>query len=182
MMEEGLSIDEVDAITGPAIGRPKSATFRLGDMVGVDLMAQMGRNLREMLKHDPLIGVFQPVEFHRGHGQARLVGREEGTGILSAGEDRQGARDSHAGLQDDGVSAAAEAEDGSRWRRPASWRIRPRAFGRCARRRIRAGVFAWKHLSSVLCYAAERLAEIADDVVTVDNAMKWGYNWELGPV
>ena len=50
MIEEGLSIDEVDALTGPAIGRPKSATFRLGDIVGVDLMAQMGRNLREMLE------------------------------------------------------------------------------------------------------------------------------------
>src|SRR5205823_9898981 len=45
----------------------------------------------------------------------------------------------------------------------------------------KAGLFAWKHLSSVLCYAADRLTEIADDVVTVDNAMKWGYNWELGP-
>src|SRR5207248_2873792 len=45
----------------------------------------------------------------------------------------------------------------------------------------KAGVFAWKHLSAVICYAADRLAEIADDVATVDNAMKWGYNWELGP-
>jgi 3-hydroxyacyl-CoA dehydrogenase len=45
----------------------------------------------------------------------------------------------------------------------------------------KAGVFAWKHLSSVLCYAADRLSEIADDVATVDNAMKLGYNWELGP-
>src|SRR6185369_12417871 len=45
----------------------------------------------------------------------------------------------------------------------------------------KAGVFAWKHLSSMICYAAERLSEIADDVVTVDNAMKLGYNWELGP-
>jgi 3-hydroxyacyl-CoA dehydrogenase len=45
----------------------------------------------------------------------------------------------------------------------------------------KAGVFAWKHLSSMICYAADRLPEIADDVVTVDNAMKWGYNWELGP-
>ena len=63
MIEEGLSIDEVDAITGPAIGRPKSATFRLGDIVGVDLMAQMGRNLRELLPHDPQIAVFRPVDF-----------------------------------------------------------------------------------------------------------------------
>src|SRR3989475_11051577 len=45
----------------------------------------------------------------------------------------------------------------------------------------KAGVFAWKHLSSVLCYTADRLTEIAEDVVTVDNAMRWGYNWELGP-
>src|SRR5439155_20648320 len=45
----------------------------------------------------------------------------------------------------------------------------------------KAGEFAWKHLSAVLCYAAERIPEIADDVVTVDNAMKLGYNWELGP-
>src|SRR6266516_1444738 len=45
----------------------------------------------------------------------------------------------------------------------------------------KAGVFAWKHLSSMICYAGERLTEIADEAVTVDNAMKWGYNWELGP-
>jgi len=53
MIEEGLTIDEVDAITGPIIGRPKSATFRLGDIVGIDLMVQMGRNMRESLKHHP---------------------------------------------------------------------------------------------------------------------------------
>src|SRR5262249_16334693 len=45
----------------------------------------------------------------------------------------------------------------------------------------KAGAFAWKHLSTVLCYAANRLTEIADDIVSVDNALRWGYNWELGP-
>ena len=74
MMEEGLSIDEVDALTGPVIGRPKSATFRLGDMVGVDLMVQMGRNLREMLKYDPLIGDVPAGGVCRGNGQARAGG------------------------------------------------------------------------------------------------------------
>src|ERR1035437_6278306 len=63
-----MSIDEVDAITGPAMGRPKSATFRLGDIVGVDLLAQMGRTQigrsgRESLKRDPLARVFRPVDF-----------------------------------------------------------------------------------------------------------------------
>src|SRR6185436_978180 len=45
----------------------------------------------------------------------------------------------------------------------------------------KAGQFAWKHLSALLSYTADRLSEIADDIVTVDNSMKWGYNWELGP-
>src|SRR6185503_17940322 len=45
----------------------------------------------------------------------------------------------------------------------------------------KAGTFAWKHLSAVLCYTANRLTEIADDIVTVDRALKWGFNWELGP-
>ena len=96
MLEEGLSIDEVDLLTGPVIGRPKSATFRLGDMVGVDLMVQMGRNLREVLKHDPLIGVFQPVGFveemvkrgwwgeKKGQGFYQRVKTEKGREILTS--------------------------------------------------------------------------------------------------
>src|SRR6185369_7177103 len=44
-----------------------------------------------------------------------------------------------------------------------------------------AGVFAWKHLSAMICYAADRIPEIADEVVAIDQAMRWGYNWDLGP-
>jgi 3-hydroxyacyl-CoA dehydrogenase len=180
MLEDGLSIDEVDALTGPVIGRPKSATFRLGDVVGVDLMVQMGRNLRETLKQDPLIGVFQPVEFveemvkrgwwgeKKGQGFYQRVKTDKGREILTLDyktmEYRPQQKPSLASLE-----AAGKLEN------PAE-RIRALCGAT-----DRAGTFAWKHLSSVLCYAAGRLAEIADDVVTVDNAMKWGYNWELGP-
>jgi 3-hydroxyacyl-CoA dehydrogenase len=180
MIEEGLGVDEVDAITGPAIGRPKSATFRLGDIVGVDLMAQMGRNLRELLKHDPQIGVFRPVDFiedmvkrgwwgeKKGQGFYQRVKTDKGREILTLDyktmEYRPRQKTQFASLE-----AAGKMAD------PAE-RLRTL----CAAS-DRAGVFAWKHLSSVLCYAADRLTEIADDVVTVDNAMKWGYNWELGP-
>ena len=180
MIEEGMSIDEVDAITGPAIGRPKSATFRLGDIVGVDLLAQMGRNLRELLKHDPLARVFRPVDFieemvkrgwwgeKKGQGFYQRVKTDKGREILTLDyktmEYRPQQRPKLASLE-----AAGKAGD------PAeSLRVLCAASDR-------ASVFAWKHLSSVICYAADRLAEIADDVVTVDNAMKWGYNWELGP-
>ena len=180
MIEEGMSIDEVDAITGPAMGRPKSATFRLGDIVGVDLLAQMGRNLRELLQHDPLARVFRPVDFiedmvkrgwwgeKKGQGFYQRVKTDKGREILTLDyrtmEYRPQQKPKLASLE-----AAGKSGD------PAeSLRVLCAASDR-------AGVFAWKHLSSVLCYAADRLTEIADDVVTVDNAMKWGYNWELGP-
>ncbi|MSU57119.1 MAG: 3-hydroxyacyl-CoA dehydrogenase/enoyl-CoA hydratase family protein [Pedosphaera sp.] len=180
MIEQGLTIDEVDAITGPAIGRPKSATFRLGDIVGVDLMAQMGRNLRGLLHSDPQIGTFQPIDFiedmvkrgwwgeKKSQGFYQRVKTDKGRAILTLDyktmEYRPQQKPQFASLE-----AASKISDRGE-------RIRTL----CAATE-KAGVFAWKHLSAMLCYAADRLTEIADDIVTVDNAMKWGYNWELGP-
>src|SRR5437667_916287 len=166
MLEEGLTIDEVDAITGPVIGRPKSATFRLGDIVGVDLMVQMGRNMRESLKHDPQIEVFRPIDFveemvkrgwwgeKKGQGFYQRVKTAKGREILTLDyktlEYRPRQKPQFASLE-----AAGRAAD------PAE---RLRVL--CAAS-DKAGVFVWKHLSAVLCYAANRLTEIADDVVTV---------------
>jgi len=180
MVQEGLSIDEVDAITGPAIGRPKSATFRLGDIVGVDLMAQMGTNLTGLLKTDPQLAVFRSTDFieemvkrgwwgeKKGQGFYKRVKTEKGREILTLDyktmEYRPRQKPQFASLE-----AAARIPD-----------VAERLRALCAAP-DKAGVFAWKHLSAVICYAAERLTEIADDVVTVDNAMKLGYNWELGP-
>ncbi|PYT07955.1 MAG: hypothetical protein DMF60_06030 [Acidobacteria bacterium] len=179
-VQEGMTIDEVDAITGPAIGRPKSATYRLGDIVGVDLMAQMGKNLTGLLKSDPQLAVFRPTEFidemvkrgwwgeKKGQGFYKRVKTEKGREILTLDyktmEYRPRQRAQFASLE----AVARIADPGERIRTL------------CAAS-DKAGVFAWKHLSAVLCYAADRLTEIADDVVTIDNAMKLGYNWELGP-
>lgn len=180
MLEQGLTIDEVDAITGPAIGRPKSATFRLGDIVGVDLLAQMGRNLRGLLGHDPHHESFREIPFiedmvkrgwwgeKKGQGFYRRVKADQGRQILTLDY-----RTMEYGPQQKPRFASLEAA-----RKISDRRERIRAL--CAAT-DRAGTFAWKHLSAVLSYAADRLTEIADDVVTVDNAMKWGYNWELGP-
>ncbi len=179
-VELGLTIDDVDAITGPAIGRPKSATFRLGDIVGIDLMAQMGRNLQELLSTDPQIKVFRPTAFieemvkrgwwgeKKGQGFYKRVKTDKGREILTLDYKTLEYRPRQK-PQFPSLEAAARLPE-------AADRIRTL----CAAT-DKAGVFAWKHLSGVLCYAADRLTEIADDVVTVDNAMKWGYNWELGP-
>ncbi len=181
MIEQGLSIDEVDAITGPVLGRPKSATFRLGDIVGVDLLVQMGRNLRETLKHDPFIASFRPIEFLEEMARRGWWGEKKGQGFYQRLKTKQGReiltldyRTLEYIPQQKPKLASVEAA-----RKLGSPAESIRAL--CGAT-DRAGAFAWKHVSSVLCYAADRLSEIADDVVTVDNAMKWGYNWELGPL
>ncbi|PYJ01342.1 MAG: 3-hydroxyacyl-CoA dehydrogenase, partial [Verrucomicrobia bacterium] len=180
LVQEGLGIDEVDALTGPVIGRPKSATFRLGDIVGIDLMVQMGKNMRESLKHDPQIDVFRAIEFieemvkrgwwgeKKGQGFYKRVKTDKGREILTLDYKTLEYRPRHK-PQFPSLEAAG--------RIPA---LAERLRLLCAAS-DKAGAFAWKHLSTVLCYSADRLTEIADDVVTVDNAMKWGFNWELGP-
>lgn len=180
MMEQGLSIDEVDAITGPAIGRPKSATFRLGDIVGVDLMAQMGRNLRGLLQHDPQISVFREVAFIEDMVKRGWWGEKKGQGFYQRVKSDKGRQILTLDYQTMEYKPQQKAQFASL---EAASKISDRAErirSLCAAT-DKAGVFAWKHLSAVLCYSADRLTEIADDVVTVDNAMKWGYNWELGP-
>ncbi len=180
MLEEGLSIDDVDSIMGPAIGRPKSAMFRLGDIVGIDLMDQMNRNLSGLLKDPEELALFRQPEFitemvrrgwwgeKKGQGFYKRVKTEAGREILTL---------DHKSLEyhprkktpfpsiEAGKNIAGVPE-----------RIRALCEATDP-----AGRFAWRHLSGMLCYAANRIPEIADEVVEVDDAMRWGYNWELGP-
>jgi 3-hydroxyacyl-CoA dehydrogenase len=180
MMEAGLSIDDVDAITGPAIGRPKSATFRLGDIVGVDLMAQMNRNLRGLLKAEDEVRLFEQPPFIEEMVKRGWWGEKKGQGFYKRIKTDQGREIQTLNYK--------TLEYGPRQKpKFASLEEAARLSDRAERIRFLcsaadpAGQFAWKHLSSVLCYAATRIPEIADDVVTVDNGMKWGYNWALGP-
>lgn len=177
---EGLDVDEIDVLTGPLLGRPASATFRLCDLVGIDLIAQLGRNLRDMLSDPVESNVFAPPPFvdelvrrgwwgeKKGRGFYQRVQTDQGREILSLDlrtlEYRPQQKPAFAAL-----AAIAKIP---------STAARIRAL--CATDDP-AGRFAWKHLSAVLCYAAAHAPEIADDVAAVDRAMKWGFNWELGP-
>src|SRR5881394_549403 len=179
-LEEGLGFDEVDAITGQAIGRPKSATFRLCDLVGVDLMVQVGKNFAGELAHDEQAAVFMLPGFieemvkrgwwgdKKGQGFYKKIQSEKGTEILTLDPNTFGYR-SRQEAQFASLAAAAKLAD------PAD-----RLRSLCAAS-DKAGAFVWKHLSALLCYSANRVPEIADEVVTIDNAMRWGYNFELGP-
>lgn len=180
-IEDGLKVEEVDKIVGPAMGRPKTAAFRTADMVGIDTIAHVAKNTHEKCIHDEQRDVFQIPPQLQTIVERNWLGGKTGQGFYkkSKGADGQneilslnlktldyepqiqvrydslGATKGVEGLNEK-IKALIQFDD-------------------------KAGKFAWKVLSKTLVYAAERLPEIADDVVNVDNAMKWGFNWDQGP-
>ncbi|HJV65407.1 MAG TPA: 3-hydroxyacyl-CoA dehydrogenase/enoyl-CoA hydratase family protein [Geomonas sp.] len=180
MVEMGLTVEDADALTGPAMARPKTATFALWDLVGIDTVSRVMENSFNLLKDDEERGLFQVPDTMKQMVASGLTGKKAGKGFYKretvagasvkffydyrSGEYRQTTSPKFAS-----VLATKMIDD------PAS-RVRTLVGGTDT-----GAVFAWKTLRDTLIYAARRIPEIADDVVNVDNAMKWGYNWELGP-
>jgi len=180
MLEDGLTIDEVDKILGPAMGRPKSAAFGTADIVGLDTLLHVSDNVYENLPGDSDREVFRPPAFVKEMAKRGLLGRKSGAGFFKMegkGENkrkfvldckaidyRPSEKVSFPSLE----AAKGEEDVGTRIRKVVS-------------ADDKAGKYAWKVLSESLLYTAKRIPEIADDVCNVDKAMKWGFNWNLGP-
>ena len=178
--EDGYTIEEVDRMTGPALGRPKSATFRTFDIVGLDVLAHVARNLYEAVPEDEEREVYRLPEFvEKMVGQGILGDKTKG-GFYQKRKGEDGGRDiwtlDVASLEYrpqqkaklPALEAAKNIED-------TRARVKSLVWGK-----ERAGQFLWKTMSRVFAYAANRIPEIADTVVEVDRAMKWGFGWELG--
>lgn len=178
MSEMKLAPEDLDAITGEPMGHPKSATLRTADMVGLDTLVHVVDNCHAVLTEDEDREVFQVPEFVRGMIERKQLGNKTKGGFYRK------------------VGSDIETFD------PATGQYRPRggdenvkkackALGKEAdvRARVRklvaaegvVGQFAWKALSRPLAYAARRVGEICDSIEAIDDGMKWGYNWELGP-
>jgi 3-hydroxyacyl-CoA dehydrogenase len=180
MLEDGLTVEEVDALTGPLIGRPRSATFRTFDVVGLDTYMHVARNLYETLPDDPERERFKVPDILEQLAARGRLGEKTGEGfyrrVRAKGGSTIEALDTrtleYVPLRTPTVvpapRAAKQADVGKR--------IRALALGGG-----RAGDFLWKITSATISYAAGRIPEIADDVVSVDNAMKWGFGHQLGP-
>ncbi len=172
MVEMGLTIDDVDAITGPSLGRPRSGTFRLADLVGIDILVDVANNLPSQ---DGALPAFVSELLDRGQ-----MGDKTGSGFY---EKRRGENGSEIWTLDwhslDYVARTnVEFESLASVRRTRDVAERVRTL---VNHSDEGGVFAWRHLRNVLCYAASCIPEISDDLQSVDRAMKWGFNWELGP-
>jgi 3-hydroxyacyl-CoA dehydrogenase len=181
MLDEGYSIAEVDKITGPAAGRPKTATFRTFDLVGLDVFAHVVRNLHENLPDDPEREMFVMPEFITKMIERGLLGNKTKAGFYKREKGADGKREiltldpatfeyrPAEKVKLPSLEMAKNIED-------TAERIKALAWAK-----DRVGAFLWKTLARTLCYAAERIPEIADTVVEIDRAMQWGFNWELGP-
>jgi len=180
MVEEDFSIEEVDALTGPLIGLPNSASFRLLDIVGLDVWAFVGSNLYNAVPDDPWRDRFLPLDFEKTMIERKWLGDKTGQGFYK----RTGKGESkeivvldwktleYGPLQKPrfaSVDAARNIEDlGERLRT-------------LLRAPDRAGRFLWKVFSDLFLYSAERIPEISDRIVEIDRAMRWGYANKLGP-
>lgn len=176
MQDLDYSIDEVDAIFGPAMGRPKSAVFRTTDVVGLDTFGHVAQNCFDNLLKDERHDVFLVPDFFRSMLSKGWLGQKSGQGFYK----KEGA-DIH-------VLDYKTLEY-----RPKS-KVRFESLGKARgmdnlNERIkfivnsddRAGLLAWKVFASSSIYSANRVGEIADDIVQIDNAMKWGFGFEQGP-
>src|SRR5262245_20346057 len=181
MLDDGYTIEEVDKMTGPAVGHPKSATFRTFDLVGLDVFTHVIKNLYDALPDDEEREMFVVPEVlatmvargllgnkTRGGFYRKQKGEGDKSEIWTLDVASLDYRPSEK-VKLPSLDMAKNIED-------APERIKGLVWSK-----DRVGAFLWKTMSRTLVYAAKRIPEIADNVVEVDRAMRWGFGWELGP-
>ncbi len=176
-----LSPEQVDALTGPILGWPKSATFRTMDLVGLDLLAHVVRNSYANLPNDERREVFHVPAFLEQLLERKWLGDKTGQGFYkkvraATGESEILSLDlatfeyrPRQKVRFPSLDMAKTIED------PAE-RLRSVVFGQDV-----AGRFLWTTLSELFLYSAARVPEISDDLYEIDRAMRWGFNWQMGP-
>ena len=181
MEEMSLTVEEIDALTGPALGRPKTATFKLADLVGLDTFVHVADNVFEAAADDEAREVFDSPAFLRRMVEKGLLGRKSGSGFYKMTKTPEGKREfftldlttleyrENQKAKFPELEAAKATED-------LGDRLKLLAFGRG-----RASEIVWRLLAPTFSYCAMRIGEICDDISAVDLAVRWGFNWDLGP-
>jgi len=179
-VEGDYTVEEVDALTGSLIGLPNSASFRLLDIVGLDVWAYVGSNLYKAVPNDPYRDRFLPTAFQKTMIEKGWLGEKTGQGFykrVGKGEDRVihaldwKTLDYHpaAKVKFPSVDAARAIED------------LPERLRMLVNSTDRAGTFLWNVFRDLFIYSATMVPEISDRIVEIDRAMRWGYANKLGP-
>ncbi|WP_096436779.1 3-hydroxyacyl-CoA dehydrogenase/enoyl-CoA hydratase family protein [Alteribacter populi] len=179
MTKRGFSVGEVDSVTGPAIGRPKSATFRTLDVVGLDTFLHVAKNVYDQVEGEEK-DVFDPPAFMKEMAKKGWIGSKSGQGfyLKQKGENGSEILELDYETMEYGPRKKLKAPSVQQSKQAKSKADKLKALVYAD---DRAGELVWNILKPVLLYSGEKLHEIADNVKAVDEAMKWGFGWELGP-
>ena len=180
LAEGGYTIEEIDAITGPAIGRPKSATFRTMDIAGIDILAHVGADLTARLDRPEERRAFELPPLVADLVARGWIGEKAGRGFYrkerGAGGGAILALDPATMAYRPRQPAKLGALEAARAIEDTAERIRTLFLGR-----DRVGEFLRATLGRTLLYSADVAAEVAHSPDDVDRALRWGFGWELGP-
>src|ERR1700730_2641748 len=185
MQEQDLSIEEVDALTGSALGWPKTGTFRLGDLVGVDVLAHGAKNFAAQAKDigDERADVVLP-KFIATMLENKWRGDKTKQGFYKKQKNAEGKEDRlvmdwHTLEYKPAAKPKLPALEMAKNVDSLPDRIKQLVHGDATK--DKAAAFYWPVMTELWTYAANRIPEISDDIVEIDVAMKTGFNWELGP-
>ncbi|NEP00143.1 MAG: 3-hydroxyacyl-CoA dehydrogenase/enoyl-CoA hydratase family protein [Symploca sp. SIO2E9] len=176
LTQQGYTIEEIDTLTGTIAGRPKSATFRTADLVGLDTLVYVADNLYPVIPHDESREVFRVPNILHKLVKMGSLGAKTGRGFYKK-EDGQILSLNPETLAYE-PAKPLNLEDLTTISRIRDLRERLRVL---YHHQGRAGAFFRQSTLEMLGYSARRLPEIADTPVEIDRAMRWGFSWELGP-
>ncbi|MFT4705825.1 MAG: 3-hydroxyacyl-CoA dehydrogenase [Bradymonadia bacterium] len=181
MQSFNLTVEEVDKVFGPAMGRPKSAIFRTADLVGLDTLIHVADNCYDTLPDDEARETFKKPQFLVDMVAKGLLGDKSGSGFYKKSKDADGKRvilsldldtleySEQKKVRFDSVGATRGVDDVGK-------RVKTMLAGE-----DEAAKFAEKVTLDVLAYSSRRIPEIADDIVNIDRGMRWGFAWDMGP-
>ena len=174
----GLGFDEVDALTGPLIGRPKSATYRTADVVGLDTMAHVIKTMADTLPDDPWHKYFKSPKWLEALIAKGALGQKTGAGIYR----KRGKDILVLDLADAGLPSGRPARPRRKSPRSSSRRTRRRSSPALRASEHPQAQFLWAMFRDLFHYSAFHLADIADTARDVDLAIRWGYGWNARAV
>ncbi len=182
-LDNGFTIEEVDTLTGPIIGNPKTASFRLFDLVGIDIVAHVIGNLYPAIPHDPYreeLKAEKASHLIREMLERKWLGNKTGQGFYKEVKTAEGrqfrALNPETMEYEPPVKPRFKSLEANRQVPDTAERIR-----RICESDDRAAHFIWKTTSFGCNYAARLVPEVSGDILSVDNAVKWGFGHELGP-
>lgn len=177
----GITVEEVDKLTGPIIGRPKSATFRTVDVVGLDTLIHVANGLYENCKTDEALDLFKLPDFIKTMLDNKWLGSKTGKGFYQKHVDAKGkktilALDLNTLSYNPSKKATFKSLNATKTIENVTDRFKVLITGKDT-----AGEFYRKTFASLFAYVSHRIPEISDELYKIDDAMKAGFGWQHGP-